>query len=743
MIHEPHSTEEATQHAVHILDAKYEKADLQSVVDNNCPHLSLQDQNKLLELLRKYKDLFDGTLGDWNTEPVSFKLKEGAKPYHGRAYPVPHSVKETLMKELKRLCDLGVLQWQPASEWASPSFIVPKEDQTEHFLSDFREVNKRVVRKPFSLPKISTFMQELEGFTFATPLDLNMGYYTIRLDPDASKICIIIFPWDFEIYTDASSKQLGAVITQNNRSIAFFSRKLFVCQQTYSVTKIELLAIVETLKEFKGMLWGHLVEAYKPQLVENVQVLCKDGKLVIPQELQQQAVKEGLRTTVQSHVKKCHSCQVNKRRQTKYGKLPTKLAITNPWEALCVDFIGPYTLKGKDKTQIDFMCITMIDPATSWFEIVELPVSQLQKLDIPMGTKGQRSKDAHVQEQQPYFDKTSATVGNLVNRTWFSRYPRSQYVIYSNGSEFKLHFETLCESYGLKRKPTSVKNPQANAILERVHQTIMAMLRTAKLDMADTISESDIADFLTNAAWAVRSTYHTVLTTSPGAAIFGRDMLFDVPYIADWTKIGEYRQRQTDPEEDPSPVQHSDLMNFVFANRSEQNAIYPLTVREIAAAQHTDKTLDKLSLLEAYKPQLVENVQVLCKDGKLVVPQELQQRAVRWYHHYLQHPGTTRLTEALRAVMYWKGLRHSVGTFVKNCHKCQVNKRRQRKYGKLPTKLVVSNPWEVLCVDLIGSYTLKGKDGTEIDFMCVTMIDPATSWFKIVELPVTVCYSQG
>eukprot|EP00804_Cyclotella_cryptica_P023652 CCRYP_011961-RA/>CCRYP_011961-RA protein AED:0.55 eAED:0.80 QI:0/-1/0/1/-1/0/1/0/201 len=74
----------------------------------------------------------------------------------------------------------------------------------------------------------------------------------------------------------------------------------------------------------------------------------------------------------------------------------------------------------------------------------------------------------------------------------------------------------------------------------------MAMLRTAELDMADTISESDIADFLTNAAWAVCSTYHTVLKTSPGAAIFGRDILFDVPYIADWSKIAEYRQRQTD-----------------------------------------------------------------------------------------------------------------------------------------------------------------------------------------------------
>ena len=79
---------------------------------------------------------------------------------------------------------------------------------------------------------------------------------------------------------------------------------------------------------------------------------------------------------------------MNKTQKHKYGKLPTKLAITNPWEAVCVDLIGPYTLKGKDGTQIDSMCVTMIDPATGWFEIIELPVSQLSECDIPMGTHG-------------------------------------------------------------------------------------------------------------------------------------------------------------------------------------------------------------------------------------------------------------------------------------------------------------------------------------------------------------------
>ena len=118
---------EATQCAIHIIDAKYEKAEIHSAVDTNCPHLSLPDQNKLLDLLTKYENLFDGTLGDWNTEPVSFELKKVVKPYHGRAYPVPIAHKETLKKESNSLCELGVLEWQPASEWASPSFIVPKK----------------------------------------------------------------------------------------------------------------------------------------------------------------------------------------------------------------------------------------------------------------------------------------------------------------------------------------------------------------------------------------------------------------------------------------------------------------------------------------------------------------------------------------------------------------------------------------------------------------------------------------
>ncbi len=80
------------------------------------------------------------------------------------------------------------------------------------------------------------------------------------------------FTKPFDIYTDASTKQLGAVIIQNNRPIAFFSRKLSGAQSKYTVTKLELLAIVETLKELKGMQWGQRLNIYTDHKISHEMV---------------------------------------------------------------------------------------------------------------------------------------------------------------------------------------------------------------------------------------------------------------------------------------------------------------------------------------------------------------------------------------------------------------------------------------------------------------------------------------
>jgi hypothetical protein len=184
-----------------------------------------------------------------------------------------------------------------------------------------------------------------------------------------------------------------------------------------------------------------------------------------------------------------------------------------------------------------------------------------------------------------------------------------------------------------------------------------------------------------------------------------------------------------------------DNWNLVFALYEEEEKVYPLTLTEIADAQHKDQELKAYFKKKATMPQkdmgiqLIEDTKVLCKYGKVIIPTSLCQQAVKWYHHYLQHTGHSRLEEMMRSVMYWKGMHTTIQRYVKSCRSCQVNKRHSQKYGHPTPKLVIMTPWKALCVDLTGPYTLKGKDGSSIDFMCLTMINPATSWFEVVELP--------
>ena len=72
---------------------------------------------------------------------------------------------------------------------------MPKKNNAVGFISDFRELNKRIKRKPYPIPKIQDLLLKLEGFRYATSLDLNMGYYHIQLHPDSRKLCTIVLPW--------------------------------------------------------------------------------------------------------------------------------------------------------------------------------------------------------------------------------------------------------------------------------------------------------------------------------------------------------------------------------------------------------------------------------------------------------------------------------------------------------------------------------------------------------------------
>ena len=79
----------ATERTTKILDAIYEKADLEKLVAKECLHLNKWEKELLLNLLREYETLLDGALGDFKLSPVSLNVKENEQPIHSKAFPIP------------------------------------------------------------------------------------------------------------------------------------------------------------------------------------------------------------------------------------------------------------------------------------------------------------------------------------------------------------------------------------------------------------------------------------------------------------------------------------------------------------------------------------------------------------------------------------------------------------------------------------------------------------------------------
>ena len=100
----------------------------------------------------------------------------------------------------------------------------------------------------------------------------------------------------------------------------------------------------------------------------------------------------------------------------------------------------------------------------------------------------------------------------------------------------------------------------------------------------------------------------------------------------------------------------------------------------------------------------------------------------------LGHPGVKRTAATITQHLIWPGLHEEVENHVSKCKACQLYKGQKKKYGHLPVKDVEHHPWKTFCVDLIGPYTVRTQKGQQ-SLHAMTMFDPATSWFEVVEIP--------
>ena len=141
---EPVYTREATGRMVKILNSTYEKSYLKQVVNES--QMNAEERTLLLILLEYFEDLFDGTLGNWATEPVDLEINPYSKPFNSRYYPVPRINKETSRKDLKSPVEIGGLTPVQQIQYGTPVFIFPKKEGTLRFITDYFRLNQKLVR---------------------------------------------------------------------------------------------------------------------------------------------------------------------------------------------------------------------------------------------------------------------------------------------------------------------------------------------------------------------------------------------------------------------------------------------------------------------------------------------------------------------------------------------------------------------------------------------------------------------
>ena len=310
-------------------------------------------------------------------------------------------------------------------------------------------------------------------------------------------------------------------------------------------------------------------------------LITRNGKIVVPTSMQKRMVDwyhdvlmhpgetrmeltigqhfywSKMRTTIQGLCRRCRTCRLTKKTTVKYGKLPPKKPDVLPWDNVCVDLIGPYKFgqehigQGKKrKPNKDFVALhalTMIDPATGWFEIADVA------------------------------GKQAVEIANAFEITWLSRYPLPTKVTMDRGSEFLKDFsDMLRDDYGIVHKPITSRNPQANSMIERAHKTIHQMIDARQIKDKRDLPEGNWDGMLSAVRFAMRSTVHTTTQATPTQLVFGRDAILNIGFEANWQYI-------------KSRKQHVILKNNARENKTRRHHEYKVGDQVMLLASKTRK----------------------------------------------------------------------------------------------------------------------------------------------------------
>ena len=171
-----------------------------TVIAKGCVHLSSEQQQLLTTLLSRFPTLFNGELKVYPHNQLHLDVDPSIKPFVSHAYPIPKKQLQIFKQELDCLVTIGVLEKQGQATWIAGTFIIPKKDGRVQWISDFRALNKAIIRHNYPIPKIQDILSRCSGYKFLTKLHLSMQYYTFELDEPSKGLCTTATPFGLYCY---------------------------------------------------------------------------------------------------------------------------------------------------------------------------------------------------------------------------------------------------------------------------------------------------------------------------------------------------------------------------------------------------------------------------------------------------------------------------------------------------------------------------------------------------------------
>ena len=633
MVLQPPLLQKAEERQKSILDADYSQVDIDDYVDS-LEKLSSEEKDKLKQVLHSHPTLFGGGLGELNVKPIHLEVKEGAKPFHGNSHPIPKAYKVTTKKEIDHLEKIGVLEKNKDSPWAAPTFIQPKKTGDVRVLTDFRRVNAVLKRHPYPLPKIADILYELEGFRYATAINLSMGYYHIPLDEYSQQLCTTILPWGKYRYKklpmgissapDIFQSIMDDILGDLQFVRVYIDDILIISDGTYD-DHMSKLDIVLSRVEQAGFRANVRKCFFAEDELEYLgYLLTRTG--VKPQPKKVEAI---LRLQAPKNVK----------------QLRTFLGMVNYYRDMWrrrSHLLAPLSALLSKKKNFDWT-----EECQQSFEEIKRVISQEAMLAFP-----DFSKTFHI-----YTDASDYQLGGVIMQddkplAFYTRKLNDAQKRYATGEQELLGIvETLKEfRHILLGQHIVIHTDHKNIIYGNLTNDRIVRWRLLLEEFGPEYVHVAGKDNVVADALSRLDIERKESDNLPTEEI-------------QWFRPSKQQQEQayvtlqcmTDLTRNETELDDDELLQECYVNPSTDKLSdgelesYPMAPALLAKAQRLDKQLQKAVKRnkEKYTSEELEGHELLHKDGLIVVPRILQQRIIAWVHQYLSHPGGTRMEKTI------------------------------------------------------------------------------------------------